>query len=325
MFDERRPGEPEVEVDCALVVVTYNSAVDLNSLLDSVPAAAGHVTVHTTVVDNASADDVEGVVQAHDDVRLIRSSANLGYAGAINVALAELPPSTWVLVLNPDLTLMPRAIETLVEVGTRGGADVVVPTLLDTSGRVAPSLRREPALLRGLGEALLGDHLPRRPAWSAEIVRDPGAYRHEHAVEWATGAALLLRRTAVETAGRWDTRFFLYSEETDYFRRLREAGRTIRYTPAAIARHRGGGSGSSPQLVALLVINRVRYYRKWHGAAAVGAYWLVSVLHCLLRIGKPGERSALWALISRRARAGLPGPPHGPDRVDHGPARSVAA
>ncbi len=302
----RDRGAP-AEVDCALVVVTYRSAADLPRLLDSVPAALGPLRGVVVVVDNDSGVDVAGVVAGRPATRLLRAGGNLGYAGAINVALDRLPPARWVAVLNPDLVLAPGALAELVACGERTGAAAVVPRLLDDDGRRSPSLRREPTVGRALGEALLGDLLPNRPAWAAEMVRDPAAYGTEHPVEWATGAVVVLRRTAVDQVGHWDPRFFLYSEETDYLRRLRGAGLSAWFTPAAVAHHRGGGSGQSPDLTALLVVNRVRYAHKWHGAPTVAALWAVSVLHCLLRCGTPGHRRALAALLSRRSRRRLPG------------------
>ncbi|MGY1727506.1 glycosyltransferase [Geodermatophilus sp. SYSU D01062] len=297
----------ERPLDCVLVVVTYRSARDLPGLLDSVPAALSGLRAEVLVVDNDSDDDVAGVVAGRPATRLLRAGGNLGYAGAINVALDRMPPARWVAVLNPDLSLAPGSLAELVACGERTGAAAVVPQLLDDDGRRSPSLRREPTVRRALGEALLGDLLPGRPAWSAELVRDPDAYAAEHPVEWATGAVVLLRSTAVTRVGHWDPRFFLYSEETDYLRRLREAGSSVWFTPAAVARHRGGGSGQSPDLAALLVVNRVRYARKWHGRPGAAGLWAASLLHCVLRVGEPGHRRALAALLSRRVRDRLPG------------------
>ncbi|MGY1694442.1 glycosyltransferase family 2 protein [Geodermatophilus sp. SYSU D00814] len=308
-------SEPDVPLDCVLVVVTYRSARDLPRLLDSVPAALRGLRAETLVVDNASDDEVAGVVAGRPATRLLPAGANLGYAGAINLALEQVPPARWVAVLNPDLTLAPGALAQLVACGERTGAAAVVPRLLDADGHPSPSLRREPTVRRALGEALLGDILPSRPPWSSELVRDAAAYRVEHPIEWATGAVVLLRTSAVARVGRWDPRFFLYSEETDYLRRIRAAGSSVWFTPAAVARHRGGGSGQSPDLAALLVVNRVRYARKWHGRPTAAAVWAVSLLHCTLRLGDAGHRRALAALLSRRVRHGLPGAEHAPDRA----------
>ncbi|SDZ09021.1 Glycosyltransferase, GT2 family [Geodermatophilus africanus] len=294
-------------VECAIVVVTYNSADDLDALLTSLPEAAGEVSTHVTVVDNDSRDHIGEVVPRHPDVRLIRAAGNLGYSGGINLAAPHLPRSSWLLVLNPDLVLGFRAIERLVATATRTSAGAVVPRIEDPHGGPAHSLRREPSVLRALGEALLGDQLAGRPPWFAEIVRDPAAYEIQHDVEWATGAAVLLSRDAAAAVGDWDESFFLYSEETDYFRRLREQGHRVVYDPDVVVRHRGGGSGNSPALVALLNVNRVRYFRKWHGWTTTALFWITAVLHSLLRVTRPEERASLVALLSPARRRRLPG------------------
>ncbi|MGY1631535.1 glycosyltransferase family 2 protein [Geodermatophilus sp. SYSU D01186] len=294
-------------MDCAIIVVTYNSADDLDALLTSLPEAVGEVSTHVTVVDNDSRDHVEDVVARHRDVRLVRAGGNLGYSGGINLAARHLPPTSWVLVLNPDLVLGSGSVEHLITTARRQHAGAVVPRIEDAHGVRAHSLRREPSVLRALGEALLGDHLASRPSWLAEIVREPAAYEVVHDIEWATGAAVLVSRDAAASVGDWDDSFFLYSEETDYFRRLREQGHRVVYAPDVVVRHRGGGSGSSPALVALLNVNRVRYFRKWHGLPATALFWGTAVLHSLLRITRPEERASLAALVSPHRRMSLPG------------------
>lgn len=159
-----------------------------------------------------------------------------------------------------------------------------------------------------LGDALFGAHWLGRPGALTEIVHDPAQYRLPHPVDWATGAALMVRREVVSAVGAWDSaRFFLYSEETDYCRRIRERGGQIWFTPHATVRHRESGSGSAPELDALLELNKVRYYRKWHPGLPSVAFALVALLRNALRAHRPSSRAAMAALVSRHARAALPG------------------
>ena len=112
----------------------------------------------------------------------------------------------------------------------------------------------------------------------------------------------------MQHVGPWDAdRFFLYSEETDYCRRIRKSGHDIRFEPRAVVVHRGAGSGTSDELHALMEVNRVRYYRKWHSAPATAAFAGITVLHNLARVRRTRNRAALQALLSVRARAALPG------------------
>lgn len=291
----------EARVDCAVIIVTYNSARYVASLLDSLPAAAAGLTLRVIVVDNGSTDGTVDLVRDRPDVICVATGANLGYAGGINVGRKHAGDCAALSVLNPDLVLEAGAIRELLAALDDPGAGVVVPRLLDLDGTPYPSLRREPTLTRAVGDALFGDRFGRRPGFLSECVREPGAYAHRHPVDWAGGAAWMISAACDRRVGAWDERFFLYMEEVDFAARVRAAGLRVEYVPEARVRHRGGGSGRSAALTALMAVNRIRYYRKYHGPAAGVAYRLTVVLHYLLRAASPEPRVVLKTLV-RRAR-----------------------
>jgi N-acetylglucosaminyl-diphospho-decaprenol L-rhamnosyltransferase len=296
-------------IDCVLIIVAYNSAGDIRELLDSVPDAAGALSWSAVVVNNSPSDELAAVLEPYANVTLITPGDNLGYSGGLNAGLAAAEPSRLVAFLNPDLSLDPGSLVSLASAVTNTpGTVAAVPAIFDEDGRARTSLRREPSIAGTLGDALFGNHWPGRPSALTEIVRNPAQYRVPHSVDWATGAALMVRRDVVDAVGEWDAmRFFLYSEETDYCRRIRERGGQIWFTPHATVRHRESGSGSAPELDALLEVNKVRYYRKWHAAVPSFAFALVALLRNGLRAGRPSSRATLAALVSRRARTALPG------------------
>lgn len=294
--------------DCSVLIVTYNSAAHVGPLLDSLPAAADGLALRVVVVDNASQDGTARVVAARAGVTVVASDRNRGYAGGINVGRRHLGPHRSVAILNPDLRLEPGALRRLHETAVQPHAGAAVPRMLDEGGALSPSLCREPTITRAIGDALLGAKWPGRPGWLSEIVWSAAEYERPCDAEWATGAALVIARDVDADVGPWDdTRFFLYSEETDYCRRLRRAGYTIRYVPEAVVIHRGGGSGASVDLAALTQVNRLRYYRKHHGRIASAAFGGAVLLSEVIRVRRPENRRALRALLSRRSRAGLPG------------------
>jgi len=295
-------------IDLAIITVAYKSLGDLPSLLGSIPQAVGTLTWHLVVVDNYSLDGLEERFGATPQVSVFNSGENLGYSGGLNAGLAHAPASRFTVFLNADLTLKPDSLVLLVDALKTENTAVSVPLLVDEDGRIQPSLRREPATLRALGEAVFGDHWPRRPSWLSEMVRNPDEYHGTKPVEWATGAALMIKSDVLSEVGPWDSeRFFLYSEETDYFRRVRQQGFGITFVPDAVVGHRGGGSGTSLELNALMAVNKVRYFRKWHGAGASSVFFAATVLHSLLRIRRPESSITLRALFSSAARAALPG------------------
>lgn len=300
------PGEV---ADCTAIIVTYNSAAHIPGLLATLSQSAPGLRLRVVVVDNASTDGIEPVVADHPELIFIPAGENLGYAGGINVGRRHLGSTRSVLILNPDLRLGASSVRNLLKALDEPGVGAVVPRILDDDGRVFPSLRREPTVGRALGDALLGKRWPGRPSWLSEMIWASEPYDHPAVVDWATGAAILISAETDAAVGAWDdSRFFLYSEETDYCRRIRQAGWTIRYVPEATVTHSGSGSGSGPELVALNAINRIRYYHKYHGPYASEAIRAVTVLNALLRVRRPGSRLALRAALSRRIRSGLPGP-----------------
>jgi len=161
--------------DCAVIVVTYNSARYIDGLLDSLPAAAVDLTLRVIVVDNGSADDTVQRARDHPDVMCVETGANLGYAGGINVGRRHAGQRGALAVLNPDLVLEPGALREMLGALDDPAVGVVVPMLLDFAGHLYPSLRREPTLTSAIGDALLGRHFKRDSARRAGVPRPPSS------------------------------------------------------------------------------------------------------------------------------------------------------
>lgn len=294
------------QADLAVIVVAHNSADDIPELMADLRREARDRRMHVVVVDNASTDRTAEAVRAERGVALLTGHGNVGYAAGINRGMRALRRPEPLLILNPDLRLDPGAVGALLDRMTATGAGIVVPRILDADGELYRSLHREPSIGREFGEALFGSRLAGRPASLSEIDWNVESYRFPHRIEWATGAALLVHPEVATAVGDWDERFFLYSEETDFFRRARDAGAAVWYDPSAVVRHEQGGSGSSPRLEALMTVNRVRYARKHLPAVGATVFATATALHELLRLHRPEHRLALRALLSRRARTALP-------------------
>jgi len=287
---------PEVNV----VIVTHNSLNVIGGLLDSLPAAFGGLKYDVIVVDNGSADGTAQFVMARGGCRVVRS-ANVGYAGGINRGVRETVPAEAILIMNPDARLREKSVPPLLAALREPDVGIVAPQVRSPLGILEFSLRREPTLLRALG--LTGTGL----AVFSEYVTNPADYACAHVVDWALGAVLLISRKCYEITNGWDESYFLYSEETDLCLRARDQGLLTRYEPRSVAVHIGGQSGRDRQTHAMQIVNRVRLYRRRHGALSSWCYyWLViaSELSWLVR-GHRQSRSAIAAMLmpSRRPRA----------------------
>lgn len=298
---------PREQVDCGIVVVTYNSARHVERLLQSIPEAADGLRVRCVVVDNNSQDDTVSVVRARSDVELVEAGGNYGYSGGINIGRSRVGPCSSLLILNPDLELVPGAIAQLYQSLSEPGVGVTVPMLRGRDGSLYFSLRREPSLSGALGEALFGDHWASRPDWLSETIRDERVYQQPCDVGWAGGAALMISAACDSAVGEWDyTRFFLYSEEIDFATRARRCGFRIRYVPTACAHHEAGGSGKSVALMALQSVNKVRYYEKHSNHFSAVLFRGIIALQHLLRSSRDTDRKILSAVLQRSSWAQLP-------------------
>ncbi|WP_285243458.1 WecB/TagA/CpsF family glycosyltransferase [Pseudarthrobacter sp. fls2-241-R2A-127] len=302
--------------DVAALVVTYNNGADVCGLLESLRLQTREQSIKVVVADNSPNPETLSCLQDFPGVAAFATGGNLGYAGGINAAWAKAGSANAYLVLNPDLRLSPGAVMALRKSMESTGAGVVVPLLRDDDGSVYPSLRREPSISRALGDALLGSRFQGRPGWLTEMDFDAESYAHPHKVDWATGAALLIRADIADRVGGWDESYFLYSEETDYLHRVRELKAAVWFEPLAAMVHSRGASGSSPSLDALMGANRIRYVRKFHHGGYARAFRAAVVLSALLRAPLPAHRGIL-GLIARESRwADLPHAVAYPDRQE---------
>lgn len=298
-----------------IALVTYNSAALLPDCLAALPAAMrGIERWRLVVVDNDSHDEtLEVVARDAPDALVIAPGRNAGYAVGINTATAALA-SDAVLALNPDARLAPGSVARLLSALEAPGVGVAVPSTRDADGSLDHTRRREPTIGRALGEAVLGGtRAGRYPRWG-EVELDPADYERAGPVDWAVGAVMLMGRACLDDVGRWDESFFLYSEETDFSLRARDRGWEVRFVPDAVVTHLGGDSGVSPRLWTLLTLNRIRLYRKRHGALASGAFWAAVTLNEALRLRHGETHREAWRALR-----------HGPTRVDQELAKRVAA
>ncbi|MBD7958545.1 glycosyltransferase family 2 protein [Microbacterium sp. Sa4CUA7] len=285
------------DAEIAVLIVTYNSAAEIGGLLQSLRAEAADTRMRVIVADNDSADATLSVLARHDDVAVVHTGGNLGYSGGINVAAARAGALEHLLILNPDLRVRRGAVRAmLAALRDRPHAGIVAPRIVGDDGRTAASLFNEPRVLRSLGDALLGPIWTTRPPLLTEWIRGESAYTHRRSVDWASGAALLVSAEAARAVGEWDERFFLYSEETDYCRRTREAGYTVVFEPDAVVEHSQGKSGTSAALDALLNVNRVRYMRK-HAPQRAEAFRRVAVVGAGLRARKSAAHRFVFRTI----------------------------
>lgn len=222
----------------AAVVVTYDALPWIESCLDSV---AG---VETVVVDNGSSDGTVAFVrERYPDIRLVEAE-NRGLGAGWNIGIRE-TTAPHVLLLNADAWMTEGSLDRLVDfAAARPRAAVVGPRLLNPDGTLQRSVRGFPTVWRLATEYLFLRKLaPRSSALNAFYA---GGFDHDEvrSVEVVMGACMLLRREAVDRVGECDEDYFLFSEETDWCFRFREAGWEVVFFPGSECVHVRGASHS---------------------------------------------------------------------------------
>ncbi|MCR2808939.1 MULTISPECIES: glycosyltransferase family 2 protein [unclassified Microbacterium] len=292
----------DASVDVAAVVVTYNSERHIADLLDSIPAAMGDLSYSVVVVDNGSTDGTREILQTRADCTVVLSR-NDGYAAGMNRAVRHSPDAAAILILNPDAVLDADSVPVMYDVLRRPEVAVVAPRVREQDGSLSPTLRRGPTMGRVGGLSFTG-----WPVFT-ERIEDPEQYQTEHEVEWAVGAILLVDSGRYATLGGMDESYFLYSEETDFSLRAKDAGWATVFTPAAGAMHVGGGSGESATTHTMKILNRVRLYRRRTGTVRATVYFWLTVATELRRalLGHAKSWPTLRALLKPAERPPLLG------------------
>ncbi len=269
------------ELDLSIVIVSWNVRELLRQCLASIQAGRGALALETIVVDSASTDgSCQMVASEFPAVRLVRQETNVGFSRGNNLGLA-LSLGRYALLLNPDTELVGSALPDMVaylDAHPRVGA--LGPQLLYPDGHIQSSRRRFPTLATGFFESTwLQPMAPRSVLGRYYMTDHPDDLTCE--VDWVMGACLAVRRQAFEAVGLLDEGYFMYSEEMEWQRRIKDAGWRVVYYPQAKVTHHEGKS--SEQVVAKRHIyfqrSKLRFFQQYHGrwaALALRAFLLAN-------------------------------------------------
>lgn len=283
-------------MDLSIVIVNWNTQDLLRDCLASVFRGLGSLKAEVIVSDNASEDgSVDMVRREFPQVRLIANARNLGFAGGNNVAL-RVVTGRHVLLLNTDTLVHGDVLSGAVAwLDAHEHVGVIGPRLLNTDGTVQVSCSAFPSLRR-LAMQTLG--LTRVARWDS--YRMTGWDRtSERKVDVISGAAMFVRRAAMQEVGLLDEAFFFYGEETDWCHRFARAGWDLVFVPIPEITHFGNGSARklSYRRDLLMTESTTRLHRKHGGLAAGLACFAILSAH-------NASRAAFWLLLSMVRRPG---------------------
>jgi len=222
-----------------VVIVSYNVRYYLEQCIISVQRATKGIDCGIYVVDNDSSDHSVEYLKEHfaDQITIIESSHNMGFARANNIAITQ-TDSEYVLLLNPDTFVAEDAISQALDFMDShpqcGGVGV---RMHNADGTIARESRRGlptpwVSLLKmlGLSRRYYLSHLP----WN-----QPGR------IDVMSGAFCMLRRSILNEVGLLDKDFFMYGEDIDLSYRILKAGYENWYVPADIVHYKGESTQKS--------------------------------------------------------------------------------
>jgi len=277
-------------VDLAIIILNYNTHVDLRNCLQTLRDAREGLDVQVVVVDNQSSDgSVEMVRSEHAWIdRLIVSERNGGYAygnnngfrylGFEGDAAAELPRYT--LLLNPDTLVPPTALREMVAfMDANPDVGVAGPKLVRADGSLDRACRRSfPSVavsfyhLSGLGKLF---------PQSERFARYNLTYLDENEqadVDAVVGAFMLMRSEALGQAGLLDETFFMYGEDLDLCYRIKERGWRVVYNPAVTVTHLKGQASrkaSRKAIVAFYQAMKIFHDKHYRQETCFLVNWLI--------------------------------------------------
>ena len=251
--------------DITAIIVNYNSGHHLAECLNSLDAVLAGPNCEVVVVDNASSDHSEAVAQTDESiaegrrVRLVRLPTNTGFAAAANLG-ARTGTANLLLFVNPDCVVAAGFLAPLLnELDRHPRCGAVAPCVVNEDGSPQGNARGDPTLMTGFfGRSTMLSRVFPSARLTRRNVLIPSTQEGNAAssVDWVSGSCLLVRREAFTEVGGFDERYFLYWEDADFCRRLRNAGWSIRFTPDARVLHVGGRSSRTAKSLAIRAFHR---------------------------------------------------------------------
>ena len=245
----------QLDIQISIITINYNGLKDTCELIESLPL--GDQSIEVIVVDNASKEDEATIItNRYPQVKVIRSEQNLGFAGGNNLGI-KAAQAKYLFFINND-TILRHQTSDIRHLVSRLETD-------DKIGAVCPKIRfawgNKPIQFAGY-TPLSRYTMRNRSIGFGET--DKGQYDTAHPTPYAHGAAMMVKREAIEKVGLMPECYFLYYEELDWSMMFTRAGYTIWYEPACTIYHKESQATgqNSPLKTYYLTRNRLLFVKR---------------------------------------------------------------
>ena len=286
-----------------ILLVNYNTAALLEPMFTALRQSSSADEMRYLLVDNASVDNsLESLAKVCPEALLIANAHNVGF-GRANNQLVEHLQGKYALLLNTDAFVAADTLsKTLDYMEAHPDCGVLGVRLVGREGDLQPSCRYFPTPLNvfvartGLARFFPWVKMVDDMAWDHASVRE---------CDWLPGCYYLIRREVIDRVGLFDPRYFLYYEEVDHCKRVKQAGWKVVYYPHTTVVHIGGESAksvgelnaASRQISTLQIESELLYFRKHHGLLGLAAHMLLVSLGDLILALKALLKGRGWAVM----------------------------
>ncbi|MBI5466277.1 MAG: glycosyltransferase family 2 protein [Candidatus Kerfeldbacteria bacterium] len=255
----------------SIIILNYKTAGLVRQCLRGIFSNPPSEPYEVIVVDNASGDlCLERVAQDFPQTQRIKLEVNCGYAAGNNAGL-KMAQGEYVLILNPDITVLEGKLDQLIRFMDKNSkVGLAGPRLVNPDGSLQYSAYRWPSWWLPLFRRTpLGSW-----GWGRRFLEHYQMYDWDHRtnqpVDWLLGACLIVRRSALNKVGLLDERYFLYVEDTDWCRRFWQAGFQVYYIAEVEFVHfherlsaQASFGGLFSRVTWIHIASWLKYFKKW--------------------------------------------------------------
>jgi GT2 family glycosyltransferase len=256
----------------SIIYINYNTRGLLKQSLKRLFLISPAVDFEVIAVDNNSSDgSAEMVLERFPAVKLIRAEKNLGYAAGANLGIKN-SAGKYIAIFNPDIFITDGALEAMINyLDNNLSVGLAGPKLINADKSLQYSCYKFPKLFTPLlRRSFLGEM-----SFGKKELDDYLLKGFDHCgskeVDWLLGGALLARRSALAEAGYFDERYFLYFEDTDLARKLKNKGYKIVYLPSAKMIHLHRRESADSGIIKSIfnkttrahIKSAIKYFLKW--------------------------------------------------------------
>ena len=260
-------------MDLSIIIVNYKTSGPLKDCLASIYRTLDGLKFEVLVIDNHSRDKgLAALEKLFPQVRFIKNPCNEGFAKANNRA-AELSKGTTLLFLNPDTRLTEGAVASMhTHLLATPKIGVLGPKVLNPDGSLQYSCRSFPTLWTGLFNrySLLSRLFPNNQFTRRYLMTDFD-HKETRQVDWVSGCCLMMRSPTFKSVGGFDEHYFLFNEDVDLCRTLKDHNYKVVYFPDARVFH--DITSSNRKVPFRIILKRHRgmsyYFKKHHGGNPV--------------------------------------------------------